>query len=774
PKPVPNIVPEPLAQPVFEPVSQPIEFVSAIDETLSSAVPESEPATITETISETWSEPVPETVAQSLPIVEPQDDPSMAFNDALLDGLDEELDRALELEMEQSLREEAFADLSTTAPEPELEPEPQRESQPATPNDAEALLEAFRAEEIAMGQTPAAAIAAAPQASDVDELSAALSDALAMYPAPGEQSAEDFEQELARLMGEAKGARPQPAAAAPPPAEPAFAQSFEKSFETAAQPESQPSLHPSFQPAPPPPPQPIPMDGEALQAPGQPVPPTPAMVEPQLDYSDPVEEFAALDDRWQDQTAPVQDASQSAPAPIDPPALSMMERVLGSASALGFAAKGQPHNPSFDESFSQAFDEALSADLAADQATDAVQPAPAKAASMTPPVAPSAPAPMPRSPEPVAVTAPAAPRVAAAPSVSAFGPDNSVFSDPSLQNQVEPVAAAPQKKSGKKVAAVIAAIALIGGGAAFAYSYFADSSADAPTLMARTDAVKEKPKDAGGRVVPNQDQSVFKADDGAATAAPAQEQLQDGSEEPVAIARAKAEDRTTGIDGATPGRLVQPRRVRTVTVRPDGTIVSSTADDAPSAVVPNVSLNPLTDIGVAPSATPAPTAAPTPVPTQTVAPSAPSTGFTYNAPTAPSSTDAPAPDPLSVASAPSAAEPVKTPVQAVPTPKPTAPAPTPPTSAATVNEDGISTGPAPPFAVQVSSQRSAAAANQTYRTLSRRYASLLDGKGVDIRRIEISGRGVFYRVRIPAQTQVEANSLCSDLKAQGGDCFVTR
>jgi len=76
--------------------------------------------------------------------------------------------------------------------------------------------------------------------------------------------------------------------------------------------------------------------------------------------------------------------------------------------------------------------------------------------------------------------------------------------------------------------------------------------------------------------------------------------------------------------------------------------------------------------------------------------------------------------------------------------------------------------------VQVSSQRSASAANQTYRTLSRRYSSLLEGKGVDIRRIEISGKGVYYRVRIPGETRAEANSLCQSLKSRGGDCFVTR
>ena len=79
-----------------------------------------------------------------------------------------------------------------------------------------------------------------------------------------------------------------------------------------------------------------------------------------------------------------------------------------------------------------------------------------------------------------------------------------------------------------------------------------------------------------------------------------------------------------------------------------------------------------------------------------------------------------------------------------------------------------------PYAVQVSSQRSAAAAKQTYVNLTRRYGGILDGKGVDIKKAVVSGKGTYYRVRIPAESRSAANSICSQLKARGGDCFVTR
>ncbi|MEL6968143.1 MAG: SPOR domain-containing protein, partial [Pseudomonadota bacterium] len=117
--------------------------------------------------------------------------------------------------------------------------------------------------------------------------------------------------------------------------------------------------------------------------------------------------------------------------------------------------------------------------------------------------------------------------------------------------------------------------------------------------------------------------------------------------------------------------------------------------------------------------------------------------------------------------------PVTRPVTAAPAPKATPPKATPASDSAAANS-GIATGPKPPFAVQIASQRTVDAANRSYRTLSRRYASVLGGKGKDIRPIEIDGRGTFYRVRIPAQTRAEANALCRRLKSAGGDCFVTR
>ncbi len=58
--------------------------------------------------------------------------------------------------------------------------------------------------------------------------------------------------------------------------------------------------------------------------------------------------------------------------------------------------------------------------------------------------------------------------------------------------------------------------------------------------------------------------------------------------------------------------------------------------------------------------------------------------------------------------------------------------------------------------------------------MSQRYASVIGGKGVDYQRTDIPGKGIYYRVRIPAASSSEANDICSRLKSAGGSCFVTR
>ena len=52
--------------------------------------------------------------------------------------------------------------------------------------------------------------------------------------------------------------------------------------------------------------------------------------------------------------------------------------------------------------------------------------------------------------------------------------------------------------------------------------------------------------------------------------------------------------------------------------------------------------------------------------------------------------------------------------------------------------------------------------------------SVIGGKGVDIKKAEIAGKGTYFRVRIPAGTRDEANALCSRYKSAGGSCLVTR
>ena len=81
---------------------------------------------------------------------------------------------------------------------------------------------------------------------------------------------------------------------------------------------------------------------------------------------------------------------------------------------------------------------------------------------------------------------------------------------------------------------------------------------------------------------------------------------------------------------------------------------------------------------------------------------------------------------------------------------------------------------ASPFSVQLASLPSQAAAQDSANNLARQYSSVIGGRGLAIREAQIEGRGTFYRVRVGASSRTEANQLCGQIKAAGGDCFVTR
>lgn len=82
--------------------------------------------------------------------------------------------------------------------------------------------------------------------------------------------------------------------------------------------------------------------------------------------------------------------------------------------------------------------------------------------------------------------------------------------------------------------------------------------------------------------------------------------------------------------------------------------------------------------------------------------------------------------------------------------------------------------PAGSYVIQIASLPSEGEAQTSYSRLSSKFAGIIGGRGVDIRKAEIKNKGTYYRVRIPAGSKQEAQALCSKYKAAGGSCLVSK
>ncbi|MCX5515138.1 hypothetical protein C3941_12340 [Kaistia algarum] len=219
---------------------------------------------------------------------------------------------------------------------------------------------------------------------------------------------------------------------------------------------------------------------------------------------------------------------------------------------------------------------------------------------------------------------------------------------------------------------------------------------------------------------------------------------------------------TPDASGAAPASDAQggddavPRKVRTVVIKPDGTIVSSQAtakDAAPGSA----------DVAAAPATTLAAPAASDAAPAADTAPAAAE-------PVAP---EPAAPEPAVTAPLP-AAEPSAPPsskdTSQMAAPKPAlrpAPAETVPAATSASGAGG--------FVVQVTSQRSQDQAATAYRALQRKYPEILGNRSPDIVRADLGAKGIYYRARVgPMATRDEAITLCEALKASGGACIVQK
>ena len=79
------------------------------------------------------------------------------------------------------------------------------------------------------------------------------------------------------------------------------------------------------------------------------------------------------------------------------------------------------------------------------------------------------------------------------------------------------------------------------------------------------------------------------------------------------------------------------------------------------------------------------------------------------------------------------------------------------------------------YAVQVSSQRSEAEAQASFRSLQAKFPKQLGGRQASIHRVELGAKGTYYRAMVgPFANASEASELCSGLKAAGGQCLIQR
>ncbi|MCR9134805.1 MAG: SPOR domain-containing protein [Alphaproteobacteria bacterium] len=408
-------------------------------------------------------------------------------------------------------------------------------------------------------------------------------------------------------------------------------------------------------------------------------------------------------------------------------------------------------------------------------------------------------------------------------------------------------------RRGLIAAAAVVGVLVVGGAGFYLWnsSLGGDTGAGGPRVIAAdNEPVKVKPDSPGGKTVPNQDLAVYDRVAGTDSDTPSEQNLVNTTEEPVDVVQrtldpdtlplegranngensVKAEDRLAASDGTETGNGatvaetngISPRKVRTLVVRPDGTIVARETPAEPTVTSEtNTAANVGSDTGssssngdaatgdgaprtvaLAPANSTSSAANPTPV---TAAPEADSTqvASTSTDQTSGSSTvtgeDAALPpiesdlrntgvvpvpgskpggQTANTQSVASTATETAQPAASAPVPS-ARPAQQPVEVVEAVNDQGNLAGSAPTnnpggWVMQISSQPTEAGAQESYRNLSRRYASIIGGRGVSIQRANITNRGIFYRVRIPAGSKAQATQLCNQYKAAGGSCFVAR
>jgi|AraplaMF_Col_mLB_1032019.scaffolds.fasta_scaffold00126_71 hypothetical protein len=382
-------------------------------------------------------------------------------------------------------------------------------------------------------------------------------------------------------------------------------------------------------------------------------------------------------------------------------------------------------------------------------------------------------------------------------------------------------------RSMKRMLAAAAAIVIFGGVAYAGYSFLARdgglgiATGEPRVIVADKDPVKVVPENPGGKTVPNQDKAVYDSVGGAATEAPKQKSLVSSDEQPVDVVqrtltpetlpedndapmpsmatpvgdtedpRLLPNDSATDTAAAAPSDAdrspsVSARKVRTMIVKPDGTLV---AREEPAPEPAASSLPKPTSVQtqkIAPSSAPTieqlasadirstPVEGATPTAKQTsenvLAKAAAATPDSVNPPVravTSTKTDT-APTPASRPGASALAPATAAPAPAAQAPKEVAAVPP---AAAQAQPTTAAPGS---YGVQIASLPSEAEAKKSYASLSKKFGGVLAGMPYEIRKADIAGKGTYYRLRITAGSKDEAAAICEKYRAAGGSCLISK
>ncbi|WP_230532012.1 SPOR domain-containing protein [Microvirga roseola] len=284
------------------------------------------------------------------------------------------------------------------------------------------------------------------------------------------------------------------------------------------------------------------------------------------------------------------------------------------------------------------------------------------------------------------------------------------------------------------------------------------ASGEPPLVKASNEPVKVQPQNPGGVEIPNQNKQIYER------AGNTETKVVNREEQPVDVKQAvRLNGGAVGdaMGGAAPQQpanglnLGEPRKVRTVTIRPDGTVVGA----EPANPGPAPAAAPLPTMTLPEAAQPAQAASATPsaAPVQP-APAAPKPVASTPAAVPATPAPVPAPSPATPASGSSPQQVAS--AQPVPLSPPAASAATPAT---------VATGD---YAVQLGIANSESRAEATLAQLRQKYSEL-ESQPPLVMKAEVNGN-TLYRIRVGPMSREEASSLCSTLQGQGAQCFVAK